>query len=291
MKIKIGTRGSPLALAQTTIFQQQIQLESEIITVLTTGDRKQNAGEGILRDKKDWIIELEHNLLNNYIDIAIHSAKDVPVDIATGTKLIPILKRESPYDVLISKNQIDLHDSLVIGTSSIRRAAQIRLMNNNIKVVTLRGNINTRISKIGNELDGIILAEAGLNRLGVTDVIKHKLDINHFIPAPNQGILLAQIRAEDNKIEEQLSNLIDFNTKLTFEVERQLVNILGADCHSAVGIYSNIDNNIISLCALVYSPNDSNFVMSKQSIDVKEYQKLAAIVGEELFNLGAEKYL
>lgn len=294
MKIRIGTRGSPLALAQTKIVQSQIKCESEVITVITTGDKKQSAGEGIARDKKDWIFELEQNLLNQKIDIAIHSAKDVPVDIALGTKLLPILKRENPADILISKFKLGDRfetESLRIGTSSLRRTAQLKLFNENLITETIRGNINTRINRLGTDFDGIVLAEAGLKRLGITGLETIQLDLEQFIPASNQGILVAQIRSGDKIIEDQLNLLTDTNTKIAFEVERLLVQLLEADCHSALGVYCCVNSDKVFLNSTVFSIKSDKFINCQMSSNIAEYKILGSEVAKELLVKGATDYL
>lgn len=298
-KIKIGTRGSPLALAQTKILESEIikakiANDTEIIIVLTSGDKKQGAGENIQRDKKDWIFELEQNLLNKQIDLAVHSAKDVPVDIAQGTKLVPLLTRENPADVLISKTDLKsrfANEPLVIGTSSLRRAAQLKLYNKSLKIEALRGNINTRISKLSSNYDGIVLAEAGIKRLGISGVEVLRLDTEQFIPASNQGILVAQYRSGDRNLEQALNVLVDKNTKIEFEVERSLIELLGADCHSALGAYCSINDRTVTLNSNVFSNSDHKFIHCQISIDIDQYQLLASKVANELIAQGAKDYL
>lgn len=306
MKIRIGTRRSPLALAQANLLASSIEADCEIVEFVTTGDQKQSLGEGITRDKKDWIFELEQALLSNKIDCAIHSAKDIPVLIADGTSLLPVLKRESPNDLLISKKSIDLkHHSIKIGTSSLRRIAQLTLFNPNLQIVSLRGNINTRIGRLDKDFDAIILAHAGVRRLEVvrTSEKEHQfteLDLKEFIPASNQGILACQF-LRDHEVSRILEKFVDLDTKIAFEVERKLVEILGADCHSAVGIYCDIKNGRVNLNAVVYSLNKDilapikfpliQFISCQKSSSVAEYEVLAQSVADDLIARGVEEYL
>jgi len=265
-KIKIGTRGSKLAVAQTEQFADSVtdDFEFEIKTFVTSGDKKQNLHPDTARDKKEWIIELEQALVKSEIDIAIHSSKDVPIDILEGTKLVPVLKRENPFDVIVlspsgkqklkgSLSEVD--EPLLLGTASLRRIMQLKLLNSNISCHKLRGNINTRIGKLESEkdLDGVVLAYAGISRLGLKidpDLI-YLLNQSEMTPAVNQGALVAQIRSNDSEVLSSLNKSVDGNEALIWSSERRVIEALQADCGSAVGVFAQIYDGKFSITTRV----------------------------------------
>jgi hydroxymethylbilane synthase len=264
MKIRVGTRGSLLAVTQTNLVADSLQqsvtgLEVEVRTYVTSGDKKQDKPHDTPRDKKEWIIELEQALLAKEIDLAVHSSKDVPIDIAAGTLVQPILERQDPRDILIlsarGKNTLgnrklsEISEPLQIATSSLRRERQLKLLNGNIKCSKMRGNITTRISKLADsdKLDGIVLARAGVSRLNLQIEEVYPLSIEEMIPAVNQGSLLIQIREEDHKLKQIVSSMSTAVHHSCWEAERIVIEELGADCRSALGVYAWVEGDSLHL--------------------------------------------
>jgi hydroxymethylbilane synthase len=233
--MRIGTRASALALAQATWVAERLQAAGtscELVHITTSGDR----GERI-SDKSRWVSELERALLAGEIDVAVHSAKDVPSELAEGTELSAIPAREDPRDVLCGAASLaDLPSGARIGTSSIRRAAQLRALREDLNVVELRGNVDTRLRKLAEgEVEAIVLALAGLRRLGRTADAGGILD--RLIPAAGQGALALQCRTA-SPAGEAVRVLTDPAAAACVAAERDLTRALGASCHTAVGAYA-----------------------------------------------------
>jgi len=290
--IRIGTRKSALALAQTKMVGDAIKnsfphIKIEYIPMNTLGDKRLDISLQEIGGKGLFTKELEEALINGDIDLAIHSAKDLPLEFDGRLKLMPVLKRGIVKDVLVVKNDCptdleirDLPYGFRIGTSSKRRSEQAMLLNNNIKVVPIRGNVLTRIGKIFlGDTDGVILAKAGLDRLladkkyaaeceellGKVNIIDIKE--TDILPAPAQGILCAQY-ASDN-MAEVLKKIQDETCNTLFNAERRYLSVLQADCHTSAGIYikKNLDN---------YSIN-AYFEGEYQNADTKEKELLDTV--------------
>jgi hydroxymethylbilane synthase len=245
--MKLGTRGSALALAQAKPIASA--LDAEIVVVKTSGDR----GTSEPSDKQRWVDAIEQALLDERIDLAVHSAKDVPGELADGLELVAATGREDPTDALIgAKSLSDLAPGARVGTSSPRRRAQLLAARADIEVVTISGNVDTRLAKLSDgQADAIVLATAGLKRLGLDHAIGAILDPAVFVPAPGQGTLAIEARAGFDA-----SSIAD---ELAFEsllAERELAALLGASCTSAVGIHCDGDR----MSAWVGSSNGSIWV-------------------------------
>nr|VFK66407.1 MAG: hydroxymethylbilane synthase [Candidatus Kentron sp. UNK]VFK73642.1 MAG: hydroxymethylbilane synthase [Candidatus Kentron sp. UNK] len=302
-KIIIGTRRSKLALLQCYQVIAELQdvsnksynelIDSEFKLILTTGDKKQETPEAGQLNKNAWIDKIEEALLNSVIDVAVHSGKDVPKNIAEGTKLIPIGKRSIPFDVFIGKSTNDGRvkfsslESATIGTSSLRRQLFLRKFSESFDTVDHRGNVPTRISNLdkSSNLNGIILAAAGLMRLNV-DIEYEELNQDVIVPSALQGTLVAQIREDDTHMESTLNRVVDDNTKLSFVIEREISEHLGANCNSCVGIYSFIKESELHLVISAISPKDMRQVRLNKSeelsnIDVDRF--LSEVKAEEKF--------
>jgi hydroxymethylbilane synthase len=226
LSLRIGTRGSALALAQARTVAEA--LGGELVTVTTDGDVGRGAG-----DKSRWTGALERALLAGEIDMAVHSAKDVPGELAEGTRLIPPPPRADPRDALVGFPDLEaVPKGARVGTSALRRRSQLLATRPDLDVVELRGNVDTRLRKLADgEVDALVLAAAGLERLGVEGGVP--LDGELFVPAPGQGTLALQVRAGDDRA-------IPLNDPLTWRcllAERAAVVALGATCHTPVGIH------------------------------------------------------
>jgi hydroxymethylbilane synthase len=229
--MRIGTRGSALALVQARFVAELLDPEAEIVTVTTSGDR------GATADKSRWIAELEQALLDGRIDLAVHSAKDVPTEMTEGLELVAVPERADPRDAICGAPSLAaLAPGARIGTSSLRRAAQVHSIRPDVEVLTLRGNVDTRLRKLAEgQVDAIVLAFAGLERLGRGAQAGGIL--SELVPAAGQGALALQARP--GKLDAQaLARVTDEDAFACVAAERVLVNALGASCNTPVGAYA-----------------------------------------------------
>lgn len=249
-KLIIATRKSKLAQTQTEIIMKslkdQFNIDSEKLLIVTEGDRKLDVSLAKIGGKGLFVKDIELALLDKRADGAVHSMKDVPYELSKEFEIAAITEREDIRDVLISKDNIpfkELRKGAVIGTSSIRRGCQLKLLRNDIEIVSIRGNVQTRLEKMKSEnLDGIILASAGLKRLNEENLITEYFDPTEFIPAVAQGALgIECLKTSDAR--EVLKKLEDPNAKLTVEAERSFMKSLNGDCHSLIGAFSEIQGN------------------------------------------------
>jgi len=259
--IKIGTRTSRLALAQVAevhllLSQYFPKIKVEIIPISTTGDKIIDRNLAEFGGKGLFIKELEEALLNNDIDLAIHSAKDVPPEISKDTEISAYTTRIDPRDCLISKNyqEIDeLPKNAVIGTSSPRRTAMLLKQRSDLKIVNFRGNVDTRIKKTIDlqEVDATILAVAGLERLEKNQLIKKPIAIEQMIPSGGQGSLAIQIRKDDEKIKNITKKINDQNTDICITAERTFLRELHASCNTPIGVYGEIIDQRLKLRIMI----------------------------------------
>ena len=297
-KIKIGTRSSRLALWQAEFVAAQLKkffpaLEVELVHVHTTGDKILDAPLAKIGGKGLFTKELETQLSRGEIDLAVHSLKDVPTELPDGFKIAAITKRIQPFDAFVS-NKFSSFDALkkfsVIGTSSLRRAAQILSLRPDLKIKNLRGNVETRLKKLdAGEFDAIILAAAGLKRLGYGSRIKQIL--SEIIPAAGQGALAIEIRAEDFATEEKIKFLNDQKTFSAVKVERDFLKKVGGSCQIPVGIFAEIENEKISARAIISSTDGKNFVEDKKIDSLENLDDFGESFAENLLNRGGKKIL
>lgn len=255
-KITIGSRGSNLALWQANYVKDKLSslgIESNIKIIKTKGDKIQNLSFDKIEGKGFFTKEIENALLNNEIDLAVHSLKDLETDQPKGLCIAAIPKREDPADVLlINPNSVDesqilnIIKSPVIGTSSARRKNQLLLFREDVIIKDLRGNVPTRINKLRtNEYDAIVLAKAGLDRLKInlSEFYIKELPVNSFIPAPGQGALGLQVRESDKKLKKTLEKISHKDSEEDVNFERKILNGIHGGCHSPFGVYSTKDQN------------------------------------------------
>jgi len=277
MLIKVGTRGSKLALTQTNWVINELKkknpsLKFQIKEIKTKGDVLNNISLEKLGDKGLFVKEIEEELLNNEIDIAIHSMKDMPSSLPKGLIFAKPPKREDPSDVLITPHSInsinDLPLGATIGTGSKRRKYQLQILRNDLKVVSIRGNVDTRIKKmIDLKLDGIILASAGINRLGIesNNVYKViKIATDDILPAPAQGILAIELKEDKTKLLDIVNSIADETTFIQCVAERSFLATIGGNCHMPIGAYCHILKDEIKLTGLLGSEDGTN--LKKESI-------------------------
>lgn len=248
--IIVATRKSRLAQVQTEIIMKSLKekfnIDSEKLLIVTEGDRKLDVSLDKIGGKGLFVKDIEIALLDKRADGAVHSMKDVPYELSEEFEIAAITEREDIRDVLISKNNIpfkELRKGAKIGTSSIRRACQLKDLRDDLDIVSIRGNVQTRLEKMKNQnLDGIILASAGLKRLNEENLITEYFDPKKFVPAVAQGALgIECLRTSETK--KYFQRLEDSNAKLTVEAERSFMKRLNGDCHSLIGAYSEIQGN------------------------------------------------
>lgn len=304
-KIRCGTRGSLLALAQTGLVLEAFHylypdVEIERHEVKTLGDRKQGTKLASHSDKKDWVYDLEMALLNHQIDIAVHSGKDIPYLIEPGTSLIPVLKRANPFDAFIGRKMgservqfTDLPLGSVVGTASLRRKAFLLQMRPDLIIVEHRGNVPTRLQKMEERADmqGIVLASAGLDRLRVEGLKYEAFSQEQMLPALNQGTLVVQIREEDQEVRRMIESLVHRDTHAAWLAERSVAEILKGDCKSAIGIFAKCKENVLDLTSIVMLPDGTHFVKAKSEGQLEEAFELGRQVGHQLIDLGANEII
>lgn len=263
MKITVGTRGSLLATTQTGMVVDAIRklidgVEIEIKTIKTKGDLDLETSLNKMGNKGIFVGEIEQALQEGSVDIAIHSMKDMPTSDTEGLILLPIMKREEPGDLLITKHNIKSYKELpkqpVIGTGSKRRSYQLFELVPDAVLKPIRGNVDTRIRKmLTQDFDAIVLASAGVNRLGITSCDDYQIipfNKEEMIPAPAQGILGLQLRSDRHDLMEALKPLIDEETALQAAAERQFLETVEGGCHMPVGAYLTIDGEIVTFSGI-----------------------------------------
>ena len=250
MDLIIATRKSKLAQVQTDkvikLIKEKYKIDSKKLLIVTEGDRRLDVTLDKLGGKGVFVKEIEYALLNKKAHGAVHSMKDVPFNLPKGFEIVAIPEREDVRDVFISSNGThfnDLKEGAVIGTSSIRRATMLKALRSDLNIVPIRGNVQTRLEKMKNEnMDGIILAAAGLKRLNQEDIITDYFDPKIFLPAIGQGALGVEA-LEDSEYNHYLKGIDNKEVRISIEAERSFMRKLNGDCHSTIGIYSEIKNN------------------------------------------------
>ena len=282
--MRIGTRGSALALAQAGTVAQAVG--AELVAITTTGDRNRGA-----LDKERWTRELDLALLAGEIDAAVHSAKDVPVILPDGIEIAVVPLRADPRDALCGAASLAaLAPGAVVGTSSLRRAAQLRSVREDLKITELRGNIDTRLARLaGGDYDAIVLALAGLQRLGREAEATGAL--TEFVPCSGQGALAITTRSGDAAALSVLRELDDDVTHRCLLAERAVVHGLDADCHSAMGAYATIAGETITLQAFAGRVDGSAWLSDELTGPAAQPQRLGAQVAERLRSAGADAIL
>ena len=298
-KIVIGSRGSQLALWQASWVKSELErlhtdIEVNIRVIATSGDKIQDVPLAKIGGKGLFVKEIEEALLSKEIDIAVHSMKDVPMKIPAELEISVITERENPLDALISKNGeklADLPQGATIGTSSLRRSSQLLKYREDFKIHPLRGNVDTRLRKLDEGYyDAILLACAGLNRLGWANRITEEIDHKILIPAMGQGALGIETRLND-PICEFLSPLNHENTHHAVIAERSLVDKLDGGCQVPIGAYAKINNNMITLQGLVASLDGKIILKSENVGPVNDAILIGKELGTELLKMGANDIL
>lgn len=296
MHLRIVTRKSELALAQTEIVKNLLvandpQIAVDILPISTEGDRVLDQSLVKIGGKGLFIKELEYCLLDGTADLAVHSVKDMPVQLPVGLSLGAILPRADPRDVFVSNDYATLADmpkGAIIGTSSLRRQAQILARRPDLKIKMLRGNVVTRINKLlDGEYAAIVLAAAGLERLGMHQWLGQPFAIDDMLPAVGQGALGIEYLTANSKLDAILQKLHDRETSYCIAAERAMNAILGGSCQAPIGGYAEIISKKLNLYGMVASPDGSRVLKSYASGEPAEYQAIGNEVASLLIEQGA----
>jgi hydroxymethylbilane synthase len=297
LTLRIATRKSALALWQAEhvaalLREAHSGLEIELVPLLTQGDRIQDRTLAAIGGKGLFIKELELAIEDLRADIAVHSMKDVPADLPDGLAIEAVLARADPRDALVTTSGIarleDLPQNAVVGTSSLRRQAQLRALRPDLRVEPLRGNVDTRIRKLeAGGMDAIVLACAGLVRLGLESRITARLDPQICLPAVTQGVIGIECRRSDTRTAGLLQALEDRATRLGMDAERAFAARLGGSCQSPIAAYAELDADRITLRGLVAEPDGSRLLRDSATGDAKNPAAIGRQLADRMLAAGA----
>ena len=288
--IVIGTRGSKLAMIYAENVKNELKKyfskKIELKKIVTTGDQKQDERLSEIGGKGLFSTQIEKELINKSIDIAVHALKDMPTIETSNLITNNFLKRNSPNEILISKNNIkfeDLEPDSVIGTSSYRREYQLKKKRSDLKYKLIRGNVDTRIQKLEKgDYDAILLSKAGIDSLKLEHKISQEFSIDELIPCAGQGIIAIQCREDDNEIKKLLENINDQDTRTVANAEREVLKVLEGDCDTAVGVFAKSNGEKVDLLSELFSVDGKNRYFIKKSVKKDNIKSTSRMVGEEL---------
>lgn len=298
--IRIATRKSPLALWQAEHVAALLEntfpgVQTELVKMTTQGDKILDAPLAKIGGKGLFVKELEVGMLEGTADIAVHSMKDVPVEFPEGLHLAAILPREDPTDAFVSNHfssLTDLPSNARIGTSSLRRQCQIKELYPNAEILTLRGNVNTRLAKLdAGDYDAIILASAGLKRLGLAERITQRLESETSLPAIGQGAIGIECRVDDAELNAMLSKLHDHETGVCVAAERAMNARLSGGCQVPIAGFAELVGDQLFMRGLVGSPDGSRIYRSESSGKPEQAEAMGKKIAEDLLAQGADKIL
>jgi len=299
-QIRIATRNSALALwqakhVQSLLCEAHPGIEIELVKIVTTGDQITDRPLAKIGGKGLFLKELEQALLNGDADLAVHSMKDVPVELAAGLVLDAVLPRANPYDALVSRDGrllAELPPGSRIGTSSLRRQSLLLASRPDLVVLDLRGNVDTRLRKLdAGQYDAIILARAGLQRLGLGERITETLDSAGWLPASTQGIIGLQCREADEETKALIEPLADQDTAIVAAAERAVARVLGATCEVPLAVYGTLTGGMVKLNAVVGTLDGKEMVKASGEASAGEAVLLGEQVGAELLRNGARRII
>jgi hydroxymethylbilane synthase len=293
LRLRIGTRGSPLALAQATTVRRLLAAAHgasedafEIVPIRTSGDKVQDRVLADIGGKGLFTKEIEQALLDGAIDLAVHSTKDMVTFLPDGLTLSACLAREDVRDVFISRQAATIEDlpaGAVVGTASLRRQAQVLHLRRDLKVIPMRGNVGTRLERLARgEADATILALAGLKRLGLTDAVTAILDIDRFLPAVGQGAIAIETRAGDAVTLAAVAAVNHAATLTAITAERAFLAVLDGSCRTPIAGYASVTGGEISFRGLVAMPDGSQAYETSRAGRASDAAALGADAGAEL---------
>tara|TARA_Y100000768_G_scaffold363596_1_gene323358 strand:- start:6 stop:917 length:912 start_codon:yes stop_codon:yes gene_type:complete len=288
--IVIGTRGSKLAMIYAENVKNELKKyfpnKIKLKKIVTTGDQKQDERLSEIGGKGLFSTQIEKELINKSIDIAVHALKDMPTIETSNLITNNFLKRNSPNEILISKNNIkfeDLEPDSVIGTSSYRREYQLKKKRSDLKYKLIRGNVDTRIQKLEKgDYDAILLSKAGIDSLKLEHKISQEFSIDELIPCAGQGIIAIQCREDDNEIKKLLENINDQDTRTVANAEREVLKVLEGDCDTAVGVFAKSNGEKVDLLSELFSVDGKHRYFIKKSVKKDNIKSTSRMVGEEL---------
>jgi hydroxymethylbilane synthase len=292
--LTIGSRGSQLALWQAHYVAGQLTeagFETKIEIIKTTGDQLQTASLTQTGGKGLFTKEIEEALLAGQIDLAVHSLKDLPTDSPAGLTIAAVPQRANPFDAIVGERLADLERGAIVGTSSPRRAAQLRLLRPDLRIRPIRGNVDTRLKKChAGDFDAILLAAAGLERLGWGDEIAEIFGPEQICPAPGQGALGIQTRDQGEAL--NICRLLNHaSSNLAVTAERAVLAGLGGGCQLPVGAFAEIDAGTLLISAVVIAPDRPLSIRSQTSGKAKDAEDLGRWIADDLLWQGAEEML
>jgi hydroxymethylbilane synthase len=293
--LRLGTRGSALALAQSGLIADALRaragVEIELVPITTSGDERKGGATPELGDKSRFVKEIEEALLAGDIDVAVHSAKDVPGSIPDGLSIVAVPERADARDVVCGADSLsELPEGARVGTSSLRRQSLLRALRPDLQVAELRGNVDTRLRKLSeNQYDAIILAKAGLDRLGRSEGMPVAPEA--LTPAPGQGCLALEARSDDARVAEIAAPLNHEDSLARLAAERAVVLVLEATCHTPVGAYAEMIDGQMRLQAYVGLPDGSEWIRDELTGPADEPAELGVQVAERLIAAGARDIL
>jgi hydroxymethylbilane synthase len=295
-RLRVGSRGSQLALWQANHISGLLRErghEVEIEIIKTTGDKITDVALAKVGTKGMFTKEIEEALAEGRVDLAVHSLKDLPTEVSSGFEIAAITQRENPRDVFCSRQYSSIEDlpqRARVGTSSLRRQAQLKALRPDLEIHPLRGNVDTRLRKLeAGEYDAVILAAAGLNRLGKTELVKQVIPAEVMCPAAGQGALGIEIRAGDSAVRAYLAFMDDHAARAATTCERALLNKLGGGCQVPIGAFAEVHNGRLHLEAIVARPDGSKVL--RESRDGDDPVRLGEAVGETLLRRGGDAIL
>ncbi|RLB23465.1 MAG: hydroxymethylbilane synthase [Deltaproteobacteria bacterium] len=300
MILRIGTRGSKLALWQSEWIKAQIEaaypdVHVELVRIKTTGDKILDSSLSKIGGKGLFVKEIEEALLSKRVDLAVHSMKDVPVELPDRLSLCSYPKRHEPRDVLVSTSGAGLQElpkGARVGTSSLRRAAQLLHQRPDLQVLSLRGNVDTRLGKLDRgDFDAVILAGAGLARLGFADRVTQYLDPEVMLPAIGQGALGLEVRADDTRTIEMLAFLNDIGTEAAVKAERAFLKELEGGCQVPIAAHATIEDVRLRLRGMVAELDGSKMVKSEAIGAPEQAHEVGIRLARELLEAGAAEIL
>ena len=293
--LTIGSRGSQLALWQARWIQARIQsfgMETRIEIIHTTGDKITDVALSKVGTKGLFTKEIEEALLAGAIDLAVHSLKDMPTELPEGLTLAAIPEREDPRDAMVGRSLGSLALKAKIGTSSLRRAAQLRARRPDLNIENIRGNVDTRLRKLDEgQYDAIVLASAGLRRLGCENRITELLDPDVMCPAVGQGALAVETRADGGEAEQFAKQLEHRDSRVAVTAERAVLRALGGGCQVPIGAYATVDGKMVQLRAIIVSPDGTEIIRKRASGASRDAEVLGRALGDELLAQGGRQIL
>ena len=297
--LRIGTRGSALALWQANAVRDRLarasRVEAEIVVIKTSGDRFQQAPVGQIGLKGVFIKELEDALLEGRVDLAVHSMKDVPTEIPAGLAFPAICEREDPRDALVTRTGAKLAELVAgarVGTSSLRRQSQLRHYRPDLDLRDLRGNVDTRLKKLDRgDYDAVVLAKAGLDRLGWSQRINEVLSTDVSLPAVGQGALGIEARADDREVLDAMAGLDHAETRDAVTAERALLAELEGGCQVPLGAWARLERGELVLEACILSADGADYIRRRAVGSPRNAEALGRELAQAMLAAGADRIL